>query len=346
MQNMPWVKAWSGKWSLLTCTYLGEQHSLTIKPAIGKCFPHVILIIHNGRSTCYYRKNELGEFEKHLLKKVKRDSRFIRKMCDSLVREADNILPIIMKLKGRGIGKAQHGDFRKALYSYVGPHVAVKRLPDSLPPGMLEQNLPELERARVHSEPVYKEVEEYMEGLGMQLGREKGIPSNLALCMTKDELEKYFMGGKMPPISEVKARDGSTALIFVDGKYGLVAGEIAEKIEEALHGQTEISELRGTCAYPGKAVGMARIILDPKRAGNFKKGDILVASMTRPEYIHLMKLAGAVVTDAGGMLSHAAITARELKIPTIVGTEKGTKVFKEGEILEVDATKGIVRKFP
>ena len=65
--------------------------------------------------------------------------------------------------------------------------------------------------------------------------------------------------------------------------------------------------------------------------------------MTRPEYLHLFREAVGVVTDAGGILSHAAITARELKIPCIIGTEIATKVLHDGDLVEVNAEQGIVR---
>ena len=75
-----------------------------------------------------------------------------------------------------------------------------------------------------------------------------------------------------------------------------------------------------------------------------KKGDILVAPMTSPDFITAMRKASAVVTNEGGMTCHAAIVSRELKIPCIVATRIATKVLKDGDIIEVDATKGIVRK--
>ena len=65
--------------------------------------------------------------------------------------------------------------------------------------------------------------------------------------------------------------------------------------------------------------------------------------MTRPEFLPLMKKASAFVTDAGGLLSHAAIVARELKKPCILATENASKVIKNGDFIEVDANKGIVR---
>ena len=87
-----------------------------------------------------------------------------------------------------------------------------------------------------------------------------------------------------------------------------------------------------------------KIVLDPQNEKAFKKGDILITGMTRPEYIPLMKLAKAVVTNEGGITSHAAVVSRELGIPCIIATKIATQVFKDGDTVEVDGEKGVVRK--
>jgi len=75
-----------------------------------------------------------------------------------------------------------------------------------------------------------------------------------------------------------------------------------------------------------------------------RPGDILVSHMTDPEIVVAMKKAGAIITDMGGITCHAAIVSRELGIPCVIGTKIATKVFKDGDEVEVDATKGVVRK--
>ena len=74
-----------------------------------------------------------------------------------------------------------------------------------------------------------------------------------------------------------------------------------------------------------------------------KQGEILVAPMTSPDYITALRKAAAVITDEGGITSHAAIVSRELGIPGIVGTKIATQVLKDGDLVEVDAERGIVR---
>ena len=77
---------------------------------------------------------------------------------------------------------------------------------------------------------------------------------------------------------------------------------------------------------------------------DLEEGDILIANSTTPNYIPIMAKASAFLTDEGGITSHAAIVSRELGIPCIIGTKVATKVFKDGDLVEVDANEGVVRK--
>lgn len=74
-----------------------------------------------------------------------------------------------------------------------------------------------------------------------------------------------------------------------------------------------------------------------------KEGNILVAMATNPTFVPVMRKAGAIVTDMGGLTCHAAIVSREWGIPCVVGTKIATKVLKDGDLVEVDANKGIVK---
>lgn len=104
--------------------------------------------------------------------------------------------------------------------------------------------------------------------------------------------------------------------------------------------------VKGLPASPGRAAGKAHVILDPSRIGEFKDGEILVTTMTAPDWVPAMKKAKAIVTDAGGMTCHASIVSRELGIPCIVGTKsrstEATTTIKDGTEITVDATNGVV----
>ncbi|MEM3323453.1 MAG: pyruvate, water dikinase [Metallosphaera sp.] len=100
--------------------------------------------------------------------------------------------------------------------------------------------------------------------------------------------------------------------------------------------------VKGLAASPGIASGKARVLLDVKDAKEFQKGEILVTKMTDPDWVPVMKVASAIVTDEGGITSHAAIVSRELGIPAIVGAKEATKVLETGQEITVDATRGVV----
>ncbi len=109
---------------------------------------------------------------------------------------------------------------------------------------------------------------------------------------------------------------------------------------------TDVSEakiiLEGLAASPGFGVGTVNILKSSKEISKMSKGAILVSDMTTPDFVPAIKKARAIVTNTGGMTSHAAIVSRELGIPCIVGTTNATEVLQEGQSVSVDGTHGIV----
>jgi phosphoenolpyruvate synthase/pyruvate phosphate dikinase len=104
-----------------------------------------------------------------------------------------------------------------------------------------------------------------------------------------------------------------------------------------------MKQIKGIPGSQGKVTGIARVLKSLSQADKFKAGDILVTQATSPAWTPFIFSAKAVVTDLGGTLSHAAIVAREYGIPAVVGTKVATKTIKDGQKIEVDGTKGIVR---
>jgi len=100
--------------------------------------------------------------------------------------------------------------------------------------------------------------------------------------------------------------------------------------------------LRGIPASIGIVKGKVKIILDPSENSKMEKGDILVTQITNPLYTSSILKAGAIITDEGGQLCHAAIIARELNIPAVVGTERATKILKDHMKITINGKKGII----
>jgi pyruvate, water dikinase len=101
--------------------------------------------------------------------------------------------------------------------------------------------------------------------------------------------------------------------------------------------------LQGLGAAPGLGAGRVRVVREPSDADQLAEGDVLVAHMTAPDWVPLMRRAAAIVTDSGGMTCHAAIVSRELGIPCVVGTASATEKLRDGESVTVDAGEGVVR---
>jgi len=125
----------------------------------------------------------------------------------------------------------------------------------------------------------------------------------------------------------------------------LYFGGEARKLENSLQSASleGITELKGQTACVGKVTGKVRIINSIADMRKMEQGDILVSIATNPDIVPAMKKAGAIVTEQGGITSHAAIVSRELRTPCVIGTKIATRVLKDGMIVEVDANKGIVK---
>ncbi|MBU1197149.1 hypothetical protein KJ765_01405 [Candidatus Micrarchaeota archaeon] len=105
-----------------------------------------------------------------------------------------------------------------------------------------------------------------------------------------------------------------------------------------------VTELVGVVGSRGKVFGKACIVHSNRDLAKVKDGEIMFTSMTRQDFVSVIRRCNALVTDEGGVTCHAAIICRELNVPCVVGTRFGTRVFKDGDVVEVDAEQGVVRK--
>jgi phosphohistidine swiveling domain-containing protein len=105
-----------------------------------------------------------------------------------------------------------------------------------------------------------------------------------------------------------------------------------------------LKSVSGIIASRGMIRGKVNVVLNPSGTKKFDKGSILVAGMTSPKFSIFVKKASGIITDEGGMLCHAAIISREFGVPCLVGTKVATKIFKDGDLVELNCFEGIARK--
>jgi phosphoenolpyruvate synthase/pyruvate phosphate dikinase len=151
------------------------------------------------------------------------------------------------------------------------------------------------------------------------------------------------LSGNIPTEEVLQARMKTFA--FTDGKLFTSLDEVKASYDVELKEEHVVtgSALKGQVAYPGKRTGMVKIINNRDDMKKFQAGDIIVSPTTTPDLLPVMKIAGAIISEHGGVICHASITSRELKIPCIVGVKGATKALKDGDIIEVDAENGIIR---
>jgi len=171
------------------------------------------------------------------------------------------------------------------------------------------------------------------------VGKQKITDSDiLSLAKQADLLQKHYYFPQ--DIEWAKSKDG----LFIIQTRPITT--LDSKRKDANHSGMDISSkapiLTGIPASPGMATGKVIILKGPNEISKVKTGDVMVTKMTSPDYVPAMKKAAAIVTDEGGMTSHAAIVSRELGTPCIVGTKTATTVLKAGEIVTVDAKSGVV----
>lgn len=165
-----------------------------------------------------------------------------------------------------------------------------------------------------------------------------------------EEMFSLLSGGKKVNKNIIDERKRGYVLFIDNQEQKIITGK---KFTDTFrkfntHSNKKERELSGAVAMHGKVRGRVKLVLHnrrniSKKVSEFKEGEILVTEMTRPETVVACNKAAAIITDEGGITSHAAIIARELKIPCIVGTKHATQILKDGDIVEVDAERGVIR---
>ncbi len=189
-------------------------------------------------------------------------------------------------------------------------------------------------------------ADHWLDAMLSEIGRRKGyslvelkaaLPAEIIALLDGKELDR----------KELKKRSKYHVAVFEVGSVKVFTGNEAKKELKKIgffRKHEGADQIYGTCASTGTAIGPVRVVFKTEDLAKLKEGDVLVTSMTRPELVPGMKKASAIVTDEGGLTCHAAILSREMGKPCVVGCINATKLLKDGEIVEVRASHGVVRK--
>lgn len=232
-----------------------------------------------------------------------------------------------------------YGEVERVLENKVGSKLELKRIAKNV---IKMQKLKYLLRTEINKTIFGKHIFLFLiKEIQKRIKLKRSDINNLSYV----EIVDYLKGGK----KKIQNRN-----IYATGRFNdwkLAQGKEALGMIKKLESYKKKTDniLYGKAGNKGFYVGRVKIIpLDlkanlSKLIKEMKKGDVLVSGSTGPEMILAARKAGAIVTDEGGITSHAAIVSRELGIPSAIGTHVATEVLKDGDLVEVDANRGVVR---
>lgn len=181
-----------------------------------------------------------------------------------------------------------------------------------------------------------------------EISKRLGISLRSCHMLLHNEIDDLLNGRSNVDKVEIERREQHAVVFYENENMQILSGTKADdfmkdklvKKEDVVVGA---DTFKGTCACSGDAKGVVKIINKTEEMGKMNRGDIMIAHTTFPALVPAMKKASAIVTEDGGITCHAAIVARELKIPCVTGIKTITKVVKDGDEIQVDANSGVVR---
>ncbi|MFA6414480.1 MAG: PEP-utilizing enzyme [Candidatus Paceibacterota bacterium] len=340
IKKTSWHADWSGLFPLVELSTSFRVYFDGLQAVFGKSLSHYFVFYENGVASARLPDDEYEALGRCLGGKL-HDAAYARHWASEFKRAADDILEAIHIPPAEFLENLE--SFDNLYETYGAYNVGTKIVFDVMFDSLNTETKSLLEDARKYSETFYKDNGEVFSAAANIIVQKTGYEKKYVLMMTREELLTYVKTEVLPTQDILSSRYDGCGIYFSleKGTVLLSATETRTITDSWMVGQG--SSLSGTVAYVGKVVGKCRIVLDYQDAA-LEEGEILVTGMTDPYFVPLMKKAAAIVTDGGGMLSHAAIVARELKKPCIVGTKFATQVLHDGDLVEVDADRGVVRK--
>ncbi|MFA6307583.1 MAG: PEP-utilizing enzyme [Patescibacteria group bacterium] len=311
----------------------GKAHMIDIEANPNPYLPTQIIYINDGVAEIWHNEKSLEWLDEKLLSKNQADPDFFWQKMDEYSQQLVGLklywqkqhLDSAAELKDFiGLMRKATKNFLVFYYSALNPKT----------PKSIRNRALEIREQDTFYDDSNRLISNTLKYLYPQI-------ADLGIVILKNDLDK------MPTTEELKERFKN--FIYISDQTAAII-----KLEDFLNKNKQYKfifdqiedyqQLSGQTAYKGKATGLVRILKRKNQVAEFQKGEILVSPMTTPDFVSAMKLAAAFVTDEGGIACHAAILARELKVPCVIGTRFATQIFKDGDRVEVDASKGIVKK--
>lgn len=313
---------------------------------LGVRIPNALMLEQQrGIVRYYFLKEDRRSLTNNVLSLVQRSEEDVNRFLEKGESLNQQALKYIEKKEPLSLEESISFMISLALHATVFPNIALKHMSDL---GLYEggaQWLAQKLRGKSHYPDFIQQV---ITPLAVQRLVDLGVQNahEVLKFITIKELLAEDIEGANLRIQQHKAR-----LLFVyqvyEGKESIQWNQENESLMDMIEdGVVDVGEgnvLQGEVAFEGKVRGIARVVLYEDVDVLFNEGDILVSIHSTPTLMPLIKKCGGIVTDEGGVSCHAAIVSRECKKPCVMSTKNATRVIKDGDFIEVDAYKGVVR---
>lgn len=347
-------------WTIIYCEIAWQMYVREFARQFNWHYSDGLFVWDRKKVTLYKAKEEhMDGMFRLIVRNLKKDKNFIKKIARKLVKIMGKLDEFLQKIQRTDLRSLNRQQFLKLFNLFfkktaeVGPRFLLimyfpqhlETYPEFLEKYQRENDLAIKTRAKVDKilGPVADKVarqfaEEFLKRLK--------IPNNFAqFVSSKDIHSKIDKGVSERLKTELQKR--KNYFLVGGGRINYIPLEqyLEKKGWGLVQAAQETKLLKGTVAFKSNKPikGQVKIVENKKEFKKIKKGDIIVAPMTSPEYLTVLKKVKAIITDEGGITCHAAIAARELGIPCVIGTKVATKVLKDGQTVELDTNRGVVK---
>lgn len=198
---------------------------------------------------------------------------------------------------------------------------------------------------RDHRDMIRQKLNVQLRILYSEIAKRLQLSVEQVAILTNDEIVDYLRGHDVFSKEEIEKREQAYLLVQKGEEVEIFSGSEAHlRAKQELESDIidRVDEIRGVVGSKGIARGKVSVVFTNRDLSKVSQGDIMVATMTRQDFVPAMRKAAALVTDEGSVTAHAAIISRELGIPCIVASKIATRALQDGDLVEVDAEQGIV----
>jgi phosphohistidine swiveling domain-containing protein len=331
---------------------------IKMREELGWGFSRRMFKMSESARDSYFLEEDFREFKKHILAESPGLLSEAMNVAERECRAFCEFIAIPRNLRGLSDKELAQvlREFVTLFADGVSNYWIVFKLPDYYTEErVLETTADEAKRAcfekafeiRRDTDGIFEEGFAYARTILREAGSRASVAAGLMDYATAGEVTAFLEEGTPLDAAELEERSRG---MFYTGDEVIVGKNLGVELEkigyelEPEEDHSNVESVNGTPAFKGRVRGVARIVMRLPDAEKVREGDVLVAPMTSPDFVPAMKRASAFVTDEGGVTCHAAIVAREFAKPCVVGTKIATKAFKDGDIVEVDAENGVVKK--